>query len=142
MELNVSELMDGLRCDRRELTLTFPPALMRRFDRVTVNAFVPPSLAIFIGATVAIGIWYIGPQVQSQITASPSSPLEVPMSALRTPGSMTSQADGQQAEGSHGGSREVEERDDMEEAGDLGARGEVSHDHEEFEEETAAEDNV
>lgn len=141
MELNVSELTDGLPCDRRELTLT-PSALIRRFDQVTVNAFVPPSITILFGAIVAIGIWYIGPRVQSQIIASPASLLGVPVSPPRIPDSTTSQADGQQAEGGHGGSREIEERGDMEEAGDLGVRVELSPDSEELEEEVTAEHNV
>ena len=142
MELNVSELIDGLPCDCKELTLTFAPALMRRFDQVTMNAFVPPSITMLFGATVAIVIWYVGPRVQSQIIANRASLLDVPMSPPRISGSTTSQAAGQQAEICHGGSREIEERGDMEEAGDLGARGEFSPDPEELEEEVTAEHNV
>jgi hypothetical protein len=115
---------------------------VRRFDQVTVNAFVPPSITILFGATVAIGIWYIGPRVQSQIIASLASPMNIPMSLPRTPGSTTSQADEQQAERGYGGSRGIEERGDMEEAGDLGVRGELSPNPEELEEEVTAEYNV
>jgi len=138
MRLNVSELIDGLPCDHRELTLTFPAVLVRRFDRITVNAFVPTSLAILFGAAVSIGIWYIGPRVQSQIITRLPLQLDVPMSPLRR----ADQAYGQQAEGGNGGSREIEERGDMEEAGDLGVRDGITHNHEEPEEAVTAEDNV